>query len=377
MAEEPNIRKPSFISRERGLFLGAMGVVLALIAVAVAATIHYAKGHKPAGPVAPGFALRDQNGRLTSLAQFRGKVVLLAFVDPVCTQLCPLTTESMVEAMKMLGPEAASQVQMLGIDVNPEKTTVADVAAYTRVHGLEGRWRFLTGSVAQLKKVWQEYHVYVTTQNGAVGHEAVVYLIGRHGEERDAYSTPMSYEFVGDLAETFAEGIAPLLPGHSASASPDKPPTPMPKSIAPSDAVRLAALGAKRPAVVVGGVHPHLVVFFAGWLRETSNLRKDLATLDRYGAEARRRDWPSPVAVDELTTEPSPAEARQMLLPIAAKLHTPIVEDAKGRLADGYVVQDLPWFALSSRSGKILWHHDGWLPPAALKRDVALALAKR
>jgi hypothetical protein len=151
----------------------------------------------------------------------------------------------------------------------------------------------------------------------------------------------------------------------------------MPKSIDPSDAVRLAALGAKRRAVVLGGAHPHLVVFFAGWLRENSNLREDLATLDRYRAQARRRDWPSPVAVDELTTEPSPAEAREVLDPIAAKLRTPIVEDAKGQLADGYVVQDLPWFTLSSRSGKIIWHHDGWLAPSVLNRDVSLALAKQ
>ena len=55
------------------------------------------------GPPAPGFVLRDQQGRLTSLAQFRGKVVLLTFLDPECTQLCPLTTESMVEAMRILG----------------------------------------------------------------------------------------------------------------------------------------------------------------------------------------------------------------------------------------------------------------------------------
>ncbi|MGE5291003.1 MAG: hypothetical protein ACM3ML_28165 [Micromonosporaceae bacterium] len=40
--------------------------------------------------------------------------------------------------------------------------------------------------------------------------------------------------------------------------------------------------------------------------------------------------------------------------------------DATGRVADGYQVQDQPWFVLTSPSGHIVWHHDGWLPLAAL-----------
>jgi hypothetical protein len=36
-------------------------------------------------------------------------------------------------------------------------------------------------------------------------------------------------------------------------------------------------------------------------------------------------------------------------------------------VADGYQVQDQPWFALVSASGKILWSHDGWLSLPALQ----------
>jgi hypothetical protein len=45
--------------------------------------------------------------------------------------------------------------------------------------------------------------------------------------------------------------------------------------------------------------------------------------------------------------------------------------DATGRLADGYGVQDQPWFVLTSASGKIVWSHDGWLPVAALEAAAA------
>jgi hypothetical protein len=81
------------------------------------------------------------------------------------------------------------------------------------------------------------------------------------------------------------------------------------------------------------------------------------------------------VAVDELTTEPSAGEARQDLAPLAAELHTAIVQDASGNLADYYRLNDLPWFVLYSNSGKIIWYHDGWLAGATLNRDVRTALA--
>jgi len=330
---------------------------------------------------APGFLLTDQQGKPTSLSQFRGKVVALTFIDPVCTQLCPLTTHSMVQALKILGPAAASQVQLLGIDANPEKTTVFDVADYTRTHQLQGRWRFLTGSRAQLEKLWREYHVYVAVVNNDIEHTAVVILIDQNGNERSVFSTPMSYADVGDQAQTLAAGIARLLPGHpsvpaSQQALPqtEEPPNPI-ATVNLTPLVAKTTVGSTRPTVALGTAHPHLVLFFGGWLGQDVNLSKSLAPLDSYAALAQRQGWPSPVAVDVLPTESSPAEARKELDPIAARLQTPIVEDASGRLADNYHVDDLPWFVLSSNSGKILWHHDGWLSSAELNKQVRAALA--
>ena len=117
------------------------------------------------------------------------------------------------------------------------------------------------------------------------------------------------------------------------------------------------------------------MLFFAGWLGESSGLSSNLAALDSYAALARKHGWPSPVALDVLTTEPSPTETRQKLAHLAAKLQTPIVEDTRGQLADDYQVGDLPWFALNSPAGKILWSHAGWLSAAALNREVNAALA--
>src|ERR1700721_2535987 len=99
---------------------------------------------------APEVSLENQFGQPMSLSQFRGKVVMLSFEDPQCPPVCPLTTQSMVEAKQLLGA-AGDKVQLLGIDANPDATSVADVLSYSRAHGMVNQWDFLSGSLPQLK----------------------------------------------------------------------------------------------------------------------------------------------------------------------------------------------------------------------------------
>ena len=327
-------------------------------------------GDKPA----PDFKLLDQQGRLTTLTQFRGKVVVIGFVDPRCTDLCPLMTESMVEALHLLGP-AAAQVQLLGISANPDATNVADVADYTRAHRMQGRWRFLTGSTTQLKRVWDSYHVYAATVDGDAEHDPIIILIGPQGRERRMYFTQMSYEGIAQQAQLMANDIASLLPGRPAVTREVSlqfiPP------ISPAKSAQLAAFGPDGNTIHFGTGHPHLVLFFADWLAEATNLPTKLAVLDRYAKMTQAQGQPSPVAVDERSTETSARASKQMLAQLVERLQTPIVEDTKGRLADGYNVQELPWFALTSDSGQILWHHAGWLSTDELGRQVRAALKRK
>lgn len=326
-------------------------------------------GDKPA----PDFKLRDQLGRETFLSQFRGKVVLIAFVDSQCTTICPLTTESMVEALRLLGP-GADDVQLLGINANPLALKVSDVAAYTRAHDMQGRWRFLTGTLPQLKQVWRDYNVYVSAIDNDIDHQPAMVLIDRLGREHKIYLTQMSYEGVAPQAQVLANDIAKLLPGAPDAAQQVSLKYVQP--LQPSAAVTLPAMGTGRKTVSIGGRHAHLVLFFASWLDEDSNVASQLKELDQYAELTQRRHWPSPVAVDELTTESSPAKAQTALAGLAGGIRTPVVEDQNGRLGDGYQVQDLPWYSLSSPDGKIIWSHDGWLSTAQLERQIGEALAK-
>ena len=314
------------------------------------------------GLAAPGFRLVNQFGQPMSLSQFRGKVVILAFTDSECTTICPLTTLSMVEARDLLGA-AGDQVQLLGIDANPRARSVADVMAYSRAHSMVSQWDFLTDSRAQLRAVWQAYHVYVQIQAGQIDHTPALFVIDQRGREQKLYLTQMAYASVGQQAQVLAEEAASLLPGHPRLASQRS--LAYIGGLAPTSRAVLPAVHGG--SVTLGPGRPHLLVFFATWLAETTDLRARLTALSRYARAARRGKLPRLVAVDEAVTEPSPDAARAYLQRLGKPLGYPVALDTSGRLADGYGVADQPWYVLTSASGKIVWKHDGWLPVAALE----------
>jgi cytochrome oxidase Cu insertion factor (SCO1/SenC/PrrC family) len=111
--------------------------------------------------------LTDQFGKRVSLHSLHGKVVVLSFNDPECTTICPLTTTAVLQAKKVLG-SAASQVALVGVGANPEATKLKWVRDDSRVHGMLHKWRFLTGSLAELKRVWRAYYVAATVVNGSI-----------------------------------------------------------------------------------------------------------------------------------------------------------------------------------------------------------------
>src|SRR5574343_217848 len=65
-------------------------------------------------------SLDDPAGRRRTLADFRGKVVILFFGYASCPDVCPTTLAKLAEAMKLLGPQAG-QVQVLFVTVDPER----------------------------------------------------------------------------------------------------------------------------------------------------------------------------------------------------------------------------------------------------------------
>jgi cytochrome oxidase Cu insertion factor (SCO1/SenC/PrrC family) len=325
------------------------------------------------GKQAPDFTLVNQFGERMSLSQFRGRVTVLSFADPECTTVCPLTSQSMVLAKELLG-SAGKSVQLLGVDANPTAVKPADVLAYSRAHGLTNQWDYLTGSLPQLQAVWKAYNIAVQVANGSIDHTPALYVIDAQGRLQKVYLTQMAYSSVTQSAQVIASEIASLLPGHprlSSIQSLAAVPTQTPSDPVALPAAAAGSSGSSSPSTVkLGPGQARLVVFFATWLTETSDLKAELTSLDRYDKFAAGRHLPLVTAVDEAVTEPSKTSISAYLEQVGP-LSYPVALDETGRLADGYGVQDQPWLSLVSASGKIVWQHDGWVPLAGLEKAVA------
>jgi cytochrome oxidase Cu insertion factor (SCO1/SenC/PrrC family) len=280
---------------------------------------------------APDFTLTDQFGRRVSLRSFRGRAVLLAFIDSQCTTVCPLTTTAMLDAKALLG-RAGAEVALLGVDANPAAIAVRDVRAYSAVHGMIGRWDFLTGSLAQLKRVWSAYGIGVEILRGQIDHTPALFAIDPQGRLRKVYLTQMVYASIAQQAQILARELASLLPGHPRVASrlsyaqipPIAPGTPVSLPRAGGGSVRLGPSGS-----------PRLLLFFATWDSETTNLGAWLERLNRYQAAAAADRLPALTAVDEASVEPSPAALGAFLAGLPRPLSYPVAIDSSGRVDAG------------------------------------------
>lgn len=135
---------------------------------------------------APGFTLTDQHGRTMSLSDFRGKVVVLEFMDPHCTDICPIVSQEFVSAYHDLGA-ARGKVVFAAVNVNQYYESVSTVAAFSHEHQLTSipDWHFFTGATPKLKAAWDHYKISVEAPNpnGDIVHTSAVYFINQQGKE--------------------------------------------------------------------------------------------------------------------------------------------------------------------------------------------------
>lgn len=139
----------------------------------------------PPGVSAEDFTLTDQNGRPVSLSDYRGQVVVVAFLYSTCGATCIVIAQQIRGALDDLDERRSHPPAVLIVSANPAADTPAHVARFLASVSLSGRVRYLTGAPAQLRRLWRSYGV-TPASAGAAAFDRVasVLLIDARGNKR-------------------------------------------------------------------------------------------------------------------------------------------------------------------------------------------------
>jgi protein SCO1/2 len=117
---------------------------------------------------ARGFDLPDHAGKRRTLADFRGKAVLVFFGYTSCPDACPTALAEMAQLVERLGPDGG-RVQALFVSVDPERDTPERLARY--VTAFHPSFLGLRGAPDEVEKTAKEFKVYFRkAAEGVPGH---------------------------------------------------------------------------------------------------------------------------------------------------------------------------------------------------------------
>jgi protein SCO1/2 len=153
------------------------------------------------------FRLTDHTGQMRTLADFRGKVVVIFFGYTQCPDACPTTLSELAAALQKLGPDA-SRVQVLFVTVDPERDTADLLSRYVPVFnpsflGLRGDAQATADAAKEFKVIYQKQPG-TTPGSYSMDHSAGTFIFDPQGRLR-------VYVSYGQGPEVFAHDIGELL----------------------------------------------------------------------------------------------------------------------------------------------------------------------
>ena len=131
--------------------------------------------------------LTDHNGKLRSMSDFKGMVVVLFFGFTHCPDVCPTTMSDLKQAMKLLG-DKSDQVQVLFVTVDPERDTQEVLAKF--VPSFDARFIGLRGSLQETAETLGNFKIFYAKVPGkdkadySIDHSAGMYVFDKEGKVR-------------------------------------------------------------------------------------------------------------------------------------------------------------------------------------------------
>ena len=157
------------------------------------------------------FRLTDHTGKARTLADFRGKALVVFFGYTQCPDVCPTTLSDMRKAMQILGADA-EKLQVLFVTVDPKRDTPELLAKY--VPSFNPSFLGLYGDAAATSKVAKDFKIFFQLQPGStpesytVAHTAASLVFDPQGRLRLFINYGME-------AEKIAADIKLLLKGNA------------------------------------------------------------------------------------------------------------------------------------------------------------------
>jgi protein SCO1/2 len=133
------------------------------------------------------FRLTDHNGQERSLADFRGKVVVVFFGFTQCPDVCPTAMAQLVEVKQMLGKDG-DKLQALFITLDPERDSAEILKAY--IANFDAGFLGLRPSLEQLPELTRHFKIFYKKNEGktptsyTLDHSAGSYVFDTQGRVR-------------------------------------------------------------------------------------------------------------------------------------------------------------------------------------------------
>jgi protein SCO1/2 len=153
------------------------------------------------------FSLKDFNGRIRTLEDFKGKVVVLFFGFTHCPDICPTTLTDLKKTMVLL-KDKASAVQVIFITLDPARDTEDVLKKF--IPTFNSSFLGLTGTESDIDKVANQLKIFNKKVNDGskagytIDHSAGLYVIDKKGSIKLHISNGQKPE---DLASDLAKLI--------------------------------------------------------------------------------------------------------------------------------------------------------------------------
>ena len=191
----------------RNLGVAALALALSLLAACAPDKLAFKSIDITGADYAKGFTLKDQNGQVRALSDFKGKVAVLFFGYTQCPDVCPTSMTELAEVKRLLGADG-ERLQGLFITVDPARDTPELLKAY--MANFDPSFLAFSPTPEQLAEVAKHYKVYYKKVDGktptsyTMDHSAGSYIYDPQGHLR-------LYSRYGSGAQALADDVRLLL----------------------------------------------------------------------------------------------------------------------------------------------------------------------